>query len=115
MENNEYQNQATETSALAPAPKKDSKTGLYVIIAILATLVVGLAVVLVIVLVSGGKGGEASGSTESGESEKDSLIMKRDEERRERLSVFLEAAATYQTNNNGKIPWSYGRTDNKFV
>ena len=63
MENNEYQNQATETSALAPAPKKDSKTGLYVIIAILATLVVGLAVVLVIVLVSGGKGGEASGST----------------------------------------------------
>ena len=115
MENNEYQNQATETSALAPAPKKDSKTGLYVIIAILATLVVGLAVVLVIVLVSGGKGGEASGSTESGGSEKDSLIMKRDEERRERLSVFLEAAATYQTNNNGKIPWSYGRTDKKFV
>ena len=115
MENNEYQNQATETAVPAPAPKKDSKTGLYVIIAILATLVVGLAVVLVIVLVSGGKGGEAGGSTESGESEKDSLIMKRDEERRERLSVFLEAAATYQTNNNGKTPWYHGRTDTKFV
>ena len=126
MENNGYQNQPmaqpvapVQPMQVAPAPKKDSKTGLYVIIAVLGVAAVGLAIALIIVLMGSGSkpNDEAASKTEEQEesSSEVSLVKERDEERRTRLNHFVIAAQDYQTNNRGQTPWADGETSEKFV
>lgn len=113
MENNEYQSQETARPALIQ--KNSSKTGLYVVIAVLATLVVGLAVALVIVLVSSNKTDGAEEPGEQKEPAKISAVEQRDSQRRGKLNSYSRAAQDYQTNNTGKTPWASGKTAEKFV
>jgi len=114
MESNIFNNQPTiqPASTIPPASDRNSKTALYVVIAVLATVIVGLVVALVVILVANnGDEGKAGGAKAA----KDSSSEERDIQREDDISRFLTAANDYQTNNNGKTPWASDKTNEKWV
>lgn len=133
MDNNNYNamNYGTVNNVPNNNTEPKSRTGLYIVIMLLAFAVVGLSTALVFSLVSNKcepcteKAGNADDSnktqdkTEGGDEDKtDSdadLVAKRDTQREDDISRFMTAVNDFQMNNNGKTPWSSGKTNEKFV
>lgn len=131
MQDNTYNPMAAPVApAPAPVEEKSSNTKFYVIIAILVFIIVGLSVTLALVLLKpqDKKSGDVADNCEEvreelnaqfrkerGEEMEKLQLAQRDMFRQDSISYLLTAVNTYQSNNNGKTPWSSGSTDPMFI
>ena len=101
--------------------KNNSKTGLCVAIAILATVVVGLVIALLVILLTRSSCECSDKQEQQTEDEQGDDFLsqlqrgQRNTQREDDISRFLTAANGFQTNNSGKTPWYGDRTNEKWV